>query len=189
MPKPSAIVYVDGFNLYKGQLESRPAKKWLNLVALFDDVLDAYDAHHVHYFTPPKSLTGHESPNFVITMEFCSFRLLDLTVNAGVDGLLEFTLEQLPAHAGDLMFLPGYRGAKPGSTKQEAASTPTPSRACASWWTRWPHRPIPPSLKSSSTQSFRTTEPKRLASYRKLAPPSRRSCNVDRADGVLAPLS
>lgn len=51
MSKPSAIVYVDGFNLYKGQLESRPAHKWLNLVGLFDDVLDDFRVLHVHYFT------------------------------------------------------------------------------------------------------------------------------------------
>lgn len=51
MNKPRAIVYVDGFNFYKGQLESRPANKWLNLVGLFDDVLDAYEVAHVHYFT------------------------------------------------------------------------------------------------------------------------------------------
>ncbi|WP_152354555.1 NYN domain-containing protein [Brachybacterium subflavum] len=51
MSKPAAIVYVDGFNLYKGQLESRPQNKWLDLVALFDDVLDAFDVRHVHYFT------------------------------------------------------------------------------------------------------------------------------------------
>lgn len=51
MPKPTAIVYVDGFNLYKGQLESRPQHKWLDLVALCDDVLDGFDVRHVHYFT------------------------------------------------------------------------------------------------------------------------------------------
>lgn len=51
MDKPPALVYVDGFNLYKGQLESRPANKWLDLVALFDDVLDDFDVQHVHYFT------------------------------------------------------------------------------------------------------------------------------------------
>lgn len=51
MGKPSAIVYVDGFNLYKGQLESRPSHKWLNLVSLFDDVLDDFQVVHVHYFT------------------------------------------------------------------------------------------------------------------------------------------
>lgn len=49
--KPTAIVYVDGFNLYKGQLEKRPANKWLDLVALFDDVLGHFDVLHVHYFT------------------------------------------------------------------------------------------------------------------------------------------
>ena len=51
MSRPAAIVYVDGFNLYKGQLENRPQNKWLDLVALFDDVLDDYEVLHVHYFT------------------------------------------------------------------------------------------------------------------------------------------
>lgn len=51
MKKPTAIVYVDGFNLYKGQLENRPANKWLNLVSLFDDVLSDYSVITVHYFT------------------------------------------------------------------------------------------------------------------------------------------
>ncbi|REJ06304.1 NYN domain-containing protein [Microbacterium bovistercoris] len=49
--RPTAIVYVDGFNLYKGQLESKPENKWVNLVGLFDDVLNKYDVAHVHYFT------------------------------------------------------------------------------------------------------------------------------------------
>lgn len=49
--RATAIVYVDGFNLYKGQLQSRPENKWLNLVSLFDDLLAGYDVVHVHYFT------------------------------------------------------------------------------------------------------------------------------------------
>lgn len=51
MKKPTTIVYVDGFNLYKGQLENRPGSKWLDLVALFDDVLSDYSVITVHYFT------------------------------------------------------------------------------------------------------------------------------------------
>lgn len=51
MSKPAAIVYVDGFNLYKGQLEKRPENKWVDLVALFDDVLHDFEVQHVHYFT------------------------------------------------------------------------------------------------------------------------------------------
>lgn len=51
MSKPAAIVYVDGFNLYKGQLEKRPENKWVDLVALFDDVLHNFEVRHVHYFT------------------------------------------------------------------------------------------------------------------------------------------
>lgn len=51
MPKPSAVVYVDGFNLYKGQLESRPENKWLDLERLFDSLLDEYSIDRIHYFT------------------------------------------------------------------------------------------------------------------------------------------
>ena len=69
-----------------------------------------------------ESLTEHERPDFVITSDFRRFRLLDLSVEAGEDGLLEFGLEELPAHVEELMFLAGYRRAKFGSSEQEAAS-------------------------------------------------------------------
>ncbi len=49
--KPTAIVYVDGFNLYKGQLQKRPGNKWLDLVSLFDSLLIEYQVLRVHYFT------------------------------------------------------------------------------------------------------------------------------------------
>jgi uncharacterized LabA/DUF88 family protein len=51
VPKLSAVVYVDGFNLYKGQLESRPENKWLDLECLFDSLLDEYSIDRIHYFT------------------------------------------------------------------------------------------------------------------------------------------
>lgn len=69
-----------------------------------------------------ESLTEHERPNFVITSDFRSFRLLDLTALAGESGLLEFTLDELPSHVEDLMFLAGYRRTRFGSAQQEAAS-------------------------------------------------------------------
>lgn len=51
MSKPTAIVYLDAFNLYKGQLEKRPENKWVNLESLFDRVLADYDVIKIHYFT------------------------------------------------------------------------------------------------------------------------------------------
>lgn len=51
MTKPTAIVYVDGFNLYKGQLEKRPANKWADLRSVFSDLLTAYEVVGVHLFT------------------------------------------------------------------------------------------------------------------------------------------
>lgn len=61
MPKPSAVVYVDGFNLYKGQLESRPGNKWLDLQKLFDALLDDYDVTRIHYFTA--NVRGRANPD------------------------------------------------------------------------------------------------------------------------------
>lgn len=69
-----------------------------------------------------ESLTEHERPDYVITSDFQRFRLLDLTAEPGEDSILEFTLEDLPAHVEDLMFLAGYRRTKFGSADQAAAS-------------------------------------------------------------------
>ncbi len=46
-----AHVYVDGLNLYKRALEGRPELKWLDLVMLFESVLDSLNVTKVHYFT------------------------------------------------------------------------------------------------------------------------------------------
>lgn len=69
-----------------------------------------------------ESLTEHERPDFVITSDFKRFRLLDLAADSPEAELLEFPLEELPAHVEDLMFLAGYRRAKFGSLEQETAS-------------------------------------------------------------------
>ena len=69
-----------------------------------------------------ESLTEHERPDFVITSDFKHFRLLDLAAASPETELLEFPLEELPAHVEDLMFLAGYRRTKFGSLEQETAS-------------------------------------------------------------------
>lgn len=69
-----------------------------------------------------EALTEHERPDFVITSDFRTFRLLDLAAETPEAELLQFSLEALPAHVEDLMFLAGYRRTKFGSTEQEAAS-------------------------------------------------------------------
>lgn len=50
MSKPTVIVYVDGFNLYRRALKGTPFK-WLDLVALSAELLDEYDVILVRYFT------------------------------------------------------------------------------------------------------------------------------------------
>jgi hypothetical protein len=49
-PKPTAIVYVDGFNLYYGLLAGSDYK-WLDLEALFDYLLPQYEVTLIRYFT------------------------------------------------------------------------------------------------------------------------------------------
>lgn len=48
--KPTAIVYIDGFNLYYGLLRGTE-HRWLDLQALFEQLLPAYDVIKIRYFT------------------------------------------------------------------------------------------------------------------------------------------
>lgn len=48
---PRAIVYVDGFNLYRRSLEKSPHLKWLNIFALSERLLPNYEVRLVRYFT------------------------------------------------------------------------------------------------------------------------------------------
>jgi uncharacterized LabA/DUF88 family protein len=48
--KPSANVYIDGFNLYRGCLEKSPYK-WLDLVALAEQLASGHLVNRVRYFT------------------------------------------------------------------------------------------------------------------------------------------
>jgi hypothetical protein len=54
--KPSPQVfnaYVDGFNLYKGVLESRPELKWLDVLEYCKSQMPDYTLGAVYYFTAP----------------------------------------------------------------------------------------------------------------------------------------
>ncbi|MCG7308323.1 DNA methyltransferase [Brachybacterium sp. ACRRE] len=68
------------------------------------------------------SLTENEKPDYIITSDFKRFRLLNLQAGPGERSVLEFTLQQLPDHVEDLLFLAGYRRTQFGSAEQEAAS-------------------------------------------------------------------
>lgn len=48
--KPSAIVYVDAFNLYYGALQGTEFK-WLDLEMLFDRLLPEFQVQRIYYFT------------------------------------------------------------------------------------------------------------------------------------------
>ncbi len=51
MSRPTALVYVDGFNLYRRCLQGHPSVKWLDVHAMASYLLPEYDVMHVHYFT------------------------------------------------------------------------------------------------------------------------------------------
>src|SRR5690554_2625553 len=50
MSRPTAIVYIDGFNLYYRALRHN-GNKWLNIESLFDELLPDYDVRRLYYFT------------------------------------------------------------------------------------------------------------------------------------------
>jgi uncharacterized LabA/DUF88 family protein len=63
--KPFARIYVDGFNLYRRCLQSKPQLKWLDLVALAGLLMPDHRIDHVHYFTAhlrPGLLADPQSP-------------------------------------------------------------------------------------------------------------------------------
>ena len=68
------------------------------------------------------SLTENEKPNVIITSDFKRFRLLNLLATPDERDTIEFSLEELPAHVEDLMFLAGYQRTSFGSADQQAAS-------------------------------------------------------------------
>lgn len=59
--KPTAAVFVDGFNLYRRLLAGQPQHKWLDLEALMDRVLADYTVTRIAYFTAVvKALPGKD---------------------------------------------------------------------------------------------------------------------------------
>src|SRR5215467_15178103 len=57
--RPTANVYVDGFNLYYGCLR-HTSHKWLDLDVLCRRLLPAYDIHRIRYFTA--RVSGRSDP-------------------------------------------------------------------------------------------------------------------------------
>lgn len=51
MTRPTAILYIDGFNLYRRCLEGHPEVKWLNPIALAENLMPYAEIVRVHYFT------------------------------------------------------------------------------------------------------------------------------------------
>jgi len=63
--RETAIVYVDGFNLYRRALEGLPGVKWLNLEVLCRHLLPDFDLIAVEYFTANLKPGTVDDPNSV----------------------------------------------------------------------------------------------------------------------------
>ncbi|ROP63883.1 NYN domain-containing protein [Curtobacterium sp. ZW137] len=50
-PRPTAAVYVDGFNLFRRALQGRDDLKWLDLELLCERLLPTFDVGQIRYFT------------------------------------------------------------------------------------------------------------------------------------------
>ena len=94
MNKPTVIVYVDGFNLYRRALKGTPYK-WLDLFALSSVLLYEYDVILVRYFT------AHISPipNDLSQGQRQQVYLRALKVNGKISiHLGKFRLDARPCH-------------------------------------------------------------------------------------------
>lgn len=58
----SAILYVDGFNLYRQLLQAHPHAKWLDLAAMADVLLPAFTVRRVRFFTARIRATAGSDP-------------------------------------------------------------------------------------------------------------------------------
>ncbi|MBF4589041.1 hypothetical protein [Curtobacterium sp. VKM Ac-1395] len=50
-PRPNAVVYVDGFNLFRRALQGHDDRKWLDLEQLCRRLLPTFDVRQIRYFT------------------------------------------------------------------------------------------------------------------------------------------
>lgn len=102
--RPTAIVYVDGFNLYRRCLERYPETKWLDLPALMDRLLPAHDVLHVHYFTARIRAGAGDDPQGPIRQQ-TYIRALEstgrVTPHYGTYRIDKRTMPKHPAELGD----------------------------------------------------------------------------------------
>jgi uncharacterized LabA/DUF88 family protein len=63
--KPTAIVYVDGFNLYRQSLAGKRGVKWLDLHLLIERILPDYDVLKIEYFTANLKPNSVDDPHSV----------------------------------------------------------------------------------------------------------------------------
>jgi hypothetical protein len=74
--RPRAIVYIDGFNLYRRALSGHPELKWLDLIKLSTNLLPEYEIAKVHYFTSKLKYNAQSDPSRLTRQEIY-FRALN----------------------------------------------------------------------------------------------------------------
>ena len=67
--KPTAIVYVDGFNLYRRLLANNDSLKWLDLYSLFQSKLPQLEVLRIEYFTANLKPNTVDDPQSVVRQQ------------------------------------------------------------------------------------------------------------------------
>lgn len=100
---PTAIAYVDGFNLYRRCLERRPESKWLDLPGLIDSILPEYDVLHVHYFTAMIRAGAGDDPSAPIRQQ-TYLRALETTGRVTTHlGTYRMDRRTMPKHPAEIV--------------------------------------------------------------------------------------
>ena len=74
-PRPTAVVYVDGHNLYKVRLKSSPELRWLNLLQMVEIMFVDYEIRLIHYFSAPL-LARYAAADKMVNRQKTYFRAL-----------------------------------------------------------------------------------------------------------------
>lgn len=100
--RPTALVYVDGFNLYRRCLEPHPETRWLDIPALMDRMLPDHDVVHVHYFTALIRAGAGDDPQGPIRQQ-TYIRALESTDRVTVHyGTFRVDRRLMPKHPAEL---------------------------------------------------------------------------------------
>jgi uncharacterized LabA/DUF88 family protein len=100
--RPRAIVYIDGFNLYKNALRGPGAAyKWLDVQKLADDLFPQHEVVKVRYFTA--ELKPREDDPQIVARQRAYLRALETLASVSIHlGHFQFHKSRFPVHPVEL---------------------------------------------------------------------------------------